>query len=68
MKIKLLVDLPIHPAHGAKKGRVFEVTETQRAEPISQSASQGRLQGYLFMGDADKVCTAFPMEVEVLDS
>lgn len=56
MKIRLKIDLPIHPVHGCTKGRVFEVIAED--EP-------GRGRRVYFIGDAGEECAALPHEYDV---
>lgn len=58
MKIKLNVDLPIAPEHGAKKGRVFDVVEADRLDDL--------MKRYFFIGDTGERCAALSREFEII--
>lgn len=51
MKIKILIDVPVHPNHGITKGRVFETLP-----------KDGR--GQWVMGDAGEKVKVHPHEYE----
>jgi len=54
MKIKLTTDLPINKKHGAKKGKVFEVTKTNKRK-------------HYFTGDDGNECAAYYNECEEVE-
>ena len=56
MKIKLVVDLPLDPKHGATAGREFEITR------------EDDMQGgkVFFLGDAGEMCAAFAREYKTI--
>ena len=63
MKIKLLADLPIEDKHGAREGRIFEVTDVDHLKPLS-GQDKGRTDKYHFVGDAGETCCAYLHEAE----
>lgn len=56
-RIRLLVNLPILPKHGAMKGRVFDVTRDSGPARRSEAL-------FYFIGDAGEECAAYGSECE----
>lgn len=56
MKIKLTINLPINASHGAKKGKIFEVTTVNRSRGL-----------YFFKGADGAKCGAYSDECEVIE-
>ena len=60
-QIKLLVNLPLEPKHGATAGRVFDLLRTTGPQRRSQAL-------FWFMSDAGDECAAFGSDCEEIDA